>query len=169
MQRSYIPLTYTPKSDPEVTTKLRICGNSSFKTGKSISLNNSMIPGPQYLNNIEGILLRWRMANQVAQADVNNCYHKIWSAEGISETRWNGIQWWLLEGGLLYCIVFWRCFGRFYFAASNQWLCWEVYGCQHKKMFNRKASTWLTYCWLQTVLKIMWKLWLKKLMVDWKR
>ena len=38
MQRSYIPLTYTLKSDPEVTTKLRICGNSSFKTG-NISLS----------------------------------------------------------------------------------------------------------------------------------
>ena len=49
---SYIPLTFTLKSDPETTTKLRICGNSSFKTGRSISLNDCMIPGPQYLNNI---------------------------------------------------------------------------------------------------------------------
>jgi hypothetical protein len=45
MQRSYIPLTYTQRSDPEVSTKLRICGNS--KTGKKVSLNDCMIPGPQ--------------------------------------------------------------------------------------------------------------------------
>ena len=33
LQRSYIPLTYVRKSDPEVTTRLHICGNSSFKSG----------------------------------------------------------------------------------------------------------------------------------------
>ena len=77
MQRSYIPLCYTLCSDPEVTTKLRICGKSSFKTGKKAFLNECMIPGPQYLNSIEGILLRWRMANQVAHADIKHCYHKV--------------------------------------------------------------------------------------------
>jgi hypothetical protein len=71
MQRSYIPLTYKLRSDPEVSTKLRICGNSSFKTGKRVSLNDCMIQGPQYLNSIEGILLRWRMATQVAHADIS--------------------------------------------------------------------------------------------------
>jgi hypothetical protein len=40
MQKSYIPLTFTLKKDPMVTTKLRICGNSSFKVGKCFSLND---------------------------------------------------------------------------------------------------------------------------------
>ena len=81
MQKSYIPLTFTLRNDPEVTTILSICGNSSFKTGKSVSLNECMIPGPKYLNNIEGILLRWRIANQVAHGDIKTCYHKIASHE----------------------------------------------------------------------------------------
>ena len=78
MQKSYIPLTYTLRKD--ATTKLRVCGNSSFKTGKYVSLNECMIPGPAYLNSIDGILLRWRMADQVAHADVRQCYHKCHSA-----------------------------------------------------------------------------------------
>ena len=60
------------------TTKLRICGNSSFKTNsKSPSLNNCQIPGPNYLNSIEGILLRWRAGHNVAHTDIRDCYHKI--------------------------------------------------------------------------------------------
>ena len=62
-----------------VTTKLRICGNSSFKAGKCVSLNDCMISGPQYLNSIEGILLRWRMAHKVAHGDIRHCYQKIQS------------------------------------------------------------------------------------------
>ena len=81
MQKSYIPLTFALKNDPEVTTKLSICGNSSFKTGKSVSLNECMIPGPKYLNNIEGILLRWRVANEVTHCDIRHCYHKAASVK----------------------------------------------------------------------------------------
>ena len=36
-----------------------------------------MIPGPKYLNNMEGILLRFSVANQIALGDIKNCYHKI--------------------------------------------------------------------------------------------
>ena len=66
MQKSYIPLTFTLKKDPTVTTKLRICGNSSFKAGKCVSLNDCMI-------------LRWRMAHKVAHGDIHHCYQKIQS------------------------------------------------------------------------------------------
>ena len=38
-----------------------------------------MISGPQYLNSIEGILLRWRMAHKVAHGDIRHCYQKIQS------------------------------------------------------------------------------------------
>ena len=56
LQRSYIPLTYSLRSGQGVTTKLRICGNSSFKSnGSDVSLNNCFLPGPKYLNSLEGI------------------------------------------------------------------------------------------------------------------
>ena len=79
LQKSYIPLTYALREGTGVTTKLRICGNSSFRSGPNISLNSCMIPGPKYLNNMEGILLRFRVANQIALGDIKNCYHKILS------------------------------------------------------------------------------------------
>ena len=78
MQQSYIPLTYTLKSDPEVTTKLRICGNLSFKTNKSIYLNGRMIPGPQYLNCIEGKLLRWRIKWLMLTSDIVTTKIGVW-------------------------------------------------------------------------------------------
>ena len=56
MQRSYIPLTYALRECAGVTTKLRICGNSSFKTHSGVSVNDCMLPGPKYLNSVEGIL-----------------------------------------------------------------------------------------------------------------
>ena len=37
LQKSYITLTFTLRKDPMVTTKLRICGNSSFKSGGCVS------------------------------------------------------------------------------------------------------------------------------------
>ena len=77
LQRSYIPLTYALKEGAGVTTKLRICGNSSFKTHSGISLNDCMLPGPKYLHSIEGILLRFRVANQIGLGDIKNCYHRI--------------------------------------------------------------------------------------------
>ena len=38
-----------------------------------------MLPGLKYLNNMEGILLRFRVANTIALGDIKNCYHKILS------------------------------------------------------------------------------------------
>ena len=74
-QVSFIPLTFT--LDPHKTTKLRICSNSSFKTGKEVSLNGCMISGPQYLVPMQDILLRWRMAQECALGDIRHCYHSV--------------------------------------------------------------------------------------------
>ena len=77
-QESYIPLTFT--LDPDKTTKLRVCTNSSFFTGKNVSLNNCMISGPSYLIPMQDILLRWRVAQQCAIADIRHCYHSVESS-----------------------------------------------------------------------------------------
>ena len=60
--------------------KLRICGNSSFKSSSGVSLNDCFLPGPKYLNSLEGILLRFRVANEVALGDIRHCYHQVASA-----------------------------------------------------------------------------------------
>ena len=70
LQQSYIPLTYALREGVGVTTKLRICGNSSFKTSSGVSLNDCMLPGPKYLHSIEGILLRFRVENQITLGDI---------------------------------------------------------------------------------------------------
>ena len=75
LQKSYIPLTYALRDSG--TTKLRICGNSSFKSGKGLSLNDCTISGPNFLANLHGVLLRWRAARSVAIGDISKCYHQI--------------------------------------------------------------------------------------------
>ena len=87
LQKSYIPLIYTLREGEGVTTKLRICGNSSFKSGPNISLNNCMLPGPKYLTSMEGILLRFRAANTIALGDIEKCYHQILSGPKDSSLR----------------------------------------------------------------------------------
>ena len=73
MQRSFIPLAYILKTDPMNSTQLRICGNSSFSLNKnSPSLNQCMIAGPQYLQSLEGIILRWRCGQEVVHADIKH-------------------------------------------------------------------------------------------------
>ena len=60
------------------STQLRICGNSSFSLNKnSPSLNQCMIAGPQYLQSLERIILRWRCGQEVVHADIKHCYHKV--------------------------------------------------------------------------------------------
>ena len=46
-----------------------------------------MLPGPKYLNSMEGILLRFRVANTIALGDIKNCYHKILSGPRDSSLR----------------------------------------------------------------------------------
>ena len=54
-------------NDPMNSTKLRKCGNSSFKVNKTPSLNDCMIQGPANLQSLEGMILWWRCAQEVAQ------------------------------------------------------------------------------------------------------
>ena len=82
LQESFIPLTYSLKNDPLSTTKLRICTNGSFRRSPGcVSYNDTLIQGPEYLNGIDGILLRWRAASTCALADIKSCYHKIRSTK----------------------------------------------------------------------------------------
>ena len=63
MQESFIPLCYALANNEEANTKLRICTNSSFKiSSKYPSFNDAYIDGPDYLNNMDSILSRWRCA-----------------------------------------------------------------------------------------------------------
>ena len=78
MQESFIPLCYALANNEEANTKLRICTNSSFKTSsKYPSFNDACIDGPDYLNNMDSILSRWRCAASVAHSDISRCYHRI--------------------------------------------------------------------------------------------
>ena len=78
LQKSFVPLCYSLKADPLASTKLRVCTNGSFKTGTGmISYNDTLISSPEYLNDITGILLRWRAAGSVAIGDIATCYHQI--------------------------------------------------------------------------------------------
>ena len=81
LQKSFVPLCYSLKSDPLATTKLRICTNGSYKKIPSgVSYNDTLIPAPEYLNDITGILTRFRAARSVAIADIATCYHQLKSA-----------------------------------------------------------------------------------------
>ena len=81
LQKSFVPLCYSLKSDPLATTKLRVCTNGSYKkNSSSVSYNDTLIPAPEYLNDITGILTRFRAAKSVAIADIATCYHQLKSA-----------------------------------------------------------------------------------------
>ena len=82
LQVSYITPTWALASSDFKNTKFRMCCNSSFKThAKNVCLNEAMIPGPQYLNEITGVLTRWRTFNHVGYADISSAYHQIGSSD----------------------------------------------------------------------------------------
>ena len=75
-QRSYIPLTYALRDDSS-THPLLICDNASFRSGDNLTLNEVTISGPNFIANLQGILVRWQMAEKIAIGDILRCYHQI--------------------------------------------------------------------------------------------
>ena len=123
-----IPLTFT--LDPDKTTKLRVCTNSSFFTGKNVSLNNCMISGPSYLIPMQDILLRWRVAQECAIADIRHCYHSVDSSPLDRSLRRIHLK----RGGMgsqsmwdQACFKVMRCFRRKFRSTFCFRLCREIY------------------------------------------
>ena len=140
---TYLPITitYTLKSDPEVNTKLRICGNSSFKTGKCITLNERIIPGPQYLNNIEDgdgeWPIKWPTPTSETVITKFGVPRRICHQE---EFSWSLMEWdhKMMFGRKLVLQQFLSGhYRRLNFTASRQRLCNKIHGRQHKEMFDR--------------------------------
>ena len=70
----YIPRHAVNKDS--VTTPLRIVYDCSFKQGDQPSLNKCLQPGPSLLNNLTGILLRFRLHQCGITADIEEaCLH----------------------------------------------------------------------------------------------
>ena len=82
LQRSFIPMCYSLSSNDYKSTKFRICMNSSFKKSpNTVSINECMITGPAYLNDMHSILTRWRLYSSCAYSDIKAAYHQIQNSE----------------------------------------------------------------------------------------
>ena len=78
LPKSHIVMCYSLASNVHKNTQVRLCMNSSFRSNdKTPSLNDCMLDCPSYLNNMEGILVRWRTYQYVAYADISSAYHQI--------------------------------------------------------------------------------------------
>ena len=78
LQSSFITLTYSLANNSYKSTKLRLCCNSSYKSKNHLlSLNECTIENPVYLNNLEGILTRWRAYSHCGYNDIASCYHQL--------------------------------------------------------------------------------------------
>ena len=118
LQVSFITPTWALASSDFKNTKFRMCCNSSFKTHpKNVSLNEAMLPGPQYLNEIHGVLTRWRTYDCVGYADISSAYHQIGSSDKdmalrkiwVKPSLWgkeHGQEW---ETGYFTCCQFGDC------------------------------------------------------------
>ena len=72
-------MCYSLANNEHKNTKVRLCCNSSFKVNENPSLNECMLDGPQYLNNMDSILTRWRFFQFCGYSDITTAYHKILS------------------------------------------------------------------------------------------
>lgn len=63
--------------DASLTTKLRVVFNGSAPTTSGVSLNDLQHVGPQLLNDLFSILIRFRQHNVVVCADIEKMYRQI--------------------------------------------------------------------------------------------
>ena len=63
------------------TTPLRVVVNSSFKNGTELSLNDILIKGPNVLNDLFTVLIRWRLFPVAFTGDIRKMYHTIRTGE----------------------------------------------------------------------------------------
>ena len=63
------------------TTPLRVVVNSSFKKGSEMSLNDILVKGPNVLNDLFSVLIRWRLFPVAFSGDIRKMYHTIRTGE----------------------------------------------------------------------------------------
>ncbi|XP_058979466.1 uncharacterized protein LOC101899042 [Musca domestica] len=73
------------------TTKLRVVFNASMKTSTGLSLNDTLMVGPQLQDDMFSILLRFRQHRFAMMADVEKMYRQVYVAE--KDTDFQRIVW----------------------------------------------------------------------------
>lgn len=64
-----------------ITTKLRVVFDASAKTSTGVSLNETLMAGPQIQDNIATLLMRFRSHPIALTADVEKMYRQFWIHE----------------------------------------------------------------------------------------
>ena len=64
-----------------VTTPVRLVWNSSQKC-RGVSMNDILLKGPDVLNPIRAVLLRFRRGVYAALGDIRKMYNSVWLEEG---------------------------------------------------------------------------------------
>ncbi|XP_073820604.1 uncharacterized protein [Musca autumnalis] len=77
--------------DTSSTTKLRVVFNASMKTSTGLSLNDTLMVGPQLQDDLYSILLRFRQNRFAMMADVEKMYRQVYVAE--KDTDFQRIVW----------------------------------------------------------------------------
>ena len=72
---------------PGATTPLRLVVNSSFKRGHEKSLNDILLKGPNVLNDMFSVMIRWRFFNVAFVGDISKMYHNIYTGETEGHVR----------------------------------------------------------------------------------
>ncbi|XP_055838413.1 uncharacterized protein LOC129906619 [Episyrphus balteatus] len=73
----YLPHHAVVKPD-SASTKVRVVFNASASTHKEISLNDILYSGPALQNDLQTILLRWRLYPYVFNSDIEKMYRQIY-------------------------------------------------------------------------------------------